>query len=125
MPEQRRADRIKIPGAVVIYKKRNRFGIFERPSKPMQLYNINKSGICFESDKILSNGEPLWFDIIIPGEQSLRLFGNVKWIDDKYPENHCLIGAQFLAFGQGRHYNSIRSLERLRELHHRYGAMEG
>jgi len=124
MREQRAADRIIIPGAVVIYKKRNRLGLFERSSKPMQLYNINKSGICFECDRKLTNGEPLWFEIIIPGEENLRLFGTVKWIDQKYPENICLIGAQFIAFGQGRNYNTIRSLERLRELHNKYGSIE-
>lgn len=118
--EQRAVDRIRIPGAVVVFKKRNRFGLFERQSKPMQLYNINKSGLCFESDKQMNYGDSFAVDILIPGEENIRLLGNVRWMDQKYANNFCRIGAQFHAFGKGRNYNSIRSLERLRELHTKY-----
>jgi len=118
--EQRAVDRIRIPGAVVVFKKRNKFGLFERQSKPMQLYNINKSGLCFESDKHMHYGDSFAVDILIPGEENIRLLGNVRWMDQKYTNNFCRIGAQFHAFGKGRNYNTIKSMERLRELHNKY-----
>ena len=120
MGEQRATDRIHIPGALVVFRKRNKLGMFERFSKPMELYNITKSGVCFKSDRRLQRGEPLCVDIIIPGEKSIRLLGSVKWTDDNSPSHHCMIGAQFKAFGKGRNYNSIRSLERLREIQQKY-----
>jgi hypothetical protein len=124
MREQRAADRIRIPGAVVVFKKRNKFGFFERQSKPMQLFNINKSGLCFESDRQLNYGEYFAVDVSIPGEDNFRLLGNVRWAEEKYRNDSHRIGAQFLAFGKGRNYNSIKSLERLRELHNKYSLRE-
>jgi hypothetical protein len=120
MGEQRAFDRIHIPGALVVFRKRNKLGFFERFSKPMELYNITKSGICFRSDRKLRRGEPLCVDIIIPGEKTIRLLGSVMWMDDKSTTRECMIGAQFTAFGKGRNYNSIRSLERLREIQQKY-----
>ena len=124
MPEekdQRKFDRIQIPGAQVTYRKRNKFGIFERSSRPMSLLDITKSGLCFMSDKKLQRGEAVCIDISIPGEKELRLYGNIKWINDDSHTNSCLIGAQFSAFGEGRAYNSLKSLDRLRMLHKKYG----
>ncbi len=122
MGDQRAFDRIHIPGALVIFRKRNKLGFFERFSKPMELYNITKSGICFRSDRRLNRGEPLCVDILIPGEKIIRLLGSVKWTDEKAPVRDCMIGAQFSAFGKGRNYNSIRSLERLREIQTKYSS---
>jgi hypothetical protein len=122
MGDQRAFDRIHIPGALVIFRKRNKLGFFERFSRPMELYNITKSGICFRSDRKLNRGEPLCVDILIPGEKIIRLLGNVMWMDEKSPARECMIGAQFSAFGKGRNYNSIRSLERLREIQTKYSS---
>jgi Tfp pilus assembly protein PilZ len=122
--DKRTFDRIEIPGASVIFRKRNKLGFFERFSKPMQLYNITKSGICFGSDKKFDMGEPVCIDIKIPGEQQLRLYGKIKWITKDYNNNDCLIGAQFSAFGEGRNYNSLKSLDRLRLLQKKYGQAE-
>lgn len=87
----------------------------------MQLCNITKSGICFESDKKFDAGEKVCVDIRIPGEKELRLYGNIKWTSDDRSVNSGLIGAQFSAFGKGRDYNSLKSLDRLRILHKKYG----
>ena len=119
--DKRNTDRIQIPDAVVIFRQRNRLGLFERFSRPMKLYNLTKSGVCFRSEKRLDPGSSLCVDIIIPGEKKLRMIGDVKWIDDRMADKSCLIGAQFTAFGKGRNYNSIRSLERLRRLQEKYG----
>jgi len=119
--DKRNTERIRIPEAKVIYRQRNRLAILERFSRPMKLYNLTKSGICFRSEKRLHPGSSLCVDIIIPGEKKLRMIGDVKWIDERMADDTCLIGAQFSAFGKGRHYNSIRSLERLRKLQEKYG----
>jgi hypothetical protein len=65
----------------------------------------------------------LCVDIIIPGEKTIRLLGSVMWMDDNSPSRECMIGAQFTAFGKGRNYNSIRSLERLREIQQKYSML--
>ena len=119
--EKRAFDRLKIPGASVIFRKRNKLGLFERASRPMALYNITKSGVCFESDKKYERGEPVLIDIQIPGEEELRLYGRIKWISEDGRDFNCLIGAQFSAFGKGRNYNSLKSLDRLRSLHNKFG----
>ena len=72
--DKRAFDRIRIPGASVVFRKRNKLGIFERPSRPMALYNITKSGVCFASDKKYQRGESVLIEIQIPGEQELRLY---------------------------------------------------
>ena len=119
--DKRAFNRMQIPGASVIFRKKNKLGFFERFSKPMELFNITKSGICFASDKKFDAGEHVCIDIIIPGEKELRLYGNIKWISEDMVTEACLIGAQFSAFGKGRNYNSLKSLDRLRSLHQDYG----
>ncbi len=122
--DKRAFDRMQIPGASVIFRKKNKLGFFERFSKPMELYNITKSGVCFASDKKFDAGEHVCIDIVIPGEQELRLYGSIKWISEDIASDSCLIGAQFSAFGKGRTYNSLKSLDRLRTLHQEYGQAE-
>jgi hypothetical protein len=122
--EKRAFDRIRIPGASVIFRKKNKLGFFERFSRPMELFNITKSGICFASDKRFDAGEYVCIEIIIPGEKELRLYGSIKWISEDMSSEACLIGAQFSAFGKGRNYNSLKSLDRLRTLHQEYGRSE-
>ena len=121
MGDLRASDRIHIPGALVVFRKRNKLGFFERFSKPMELYNITKSGVCFKTDKKLRRGEPLCVDIIIPGEKTIRLLGSVMWTDEASSRD-TMIGAQFAVFGKGKNYNSIKSLERLREIQHKYNS---
>ena len=122
--DKRAFDRLRIPGASVIFRKKNKLGFFERFSRPMELFNITKSGICFASDKKFDAGEHVCIDIIIPGEKELRLYGSIKWITENMANEACLIGAQFSAFGKGRNYNSLKSLDRLRMLHLEYGQSE-
>ena len=86
----------------------------------MKLYNITKSGICFTSDKDFNRGEKFWVEVIIPGEKTLRLIGDVKWVENNYSDSEVLIGAQFAAFGKGRNYNSLKSLERLRVIQDKF-----
>ena len=122
--DKRAFNRMQIPGASVIFRKKNKLGFFDRFSKPMQLFNITKSGVCFAADKKFDAGENVCIDIIIPGEKELRLYGSIKWISEDIVSDSCLIGAQFSAFGKGRNYNPLKSLDRLRTLHQEYGQIE-
>jgi hypothetical protein len=119
--EKRAFDRISIPGAIVTYRKQNKLGFLESFSRPMPLFNLTKSGVCFAADKQLDKGEPLCIDIKIPGEEKLRLYGKIRWINNDSPVRECLIGAQFTAFGKGSDYNSLKSLDRLRLMQKKYG----
>ncbi len=122
--DKRAFNRMQIPGASVIFRKKNKLGFFDRFSKPMQLFNITKSGVCFAADKKFDAGEYVCINIIIPGEKELRLYGSIKWISEDIANDGCLIGAQFSAFGKGRNYNPLKSLDRLRTLHQEYGLAE-
>ena len=122
--DKRAFDRIQIPGASVIFRKKNKLGFFERFSRPMELFNITKSGICFASERKFDAGEYVCIDIIIPGEKELRLYGSIKWISEDMATEAGLFGAQCSAFGKGRNYNSLKSLDRLRTLHQEYGQLE-
>jgi len=119
--DKRTFSRIEIPGAVIIFKRRNKLGLLERFSRPMQLLNITKSGICFKSEKKFNYGDHISVEINIPGEKHIIVEGDVKWLHEDLPDNMCLVGAQFVAFGKGRQYNSLSSLERLRTIHEKYG----
>jgi len=122
--DKRAFDRIAIPGAFVSFRKQNKLGFLESFSKPMPLFNLTKSGACFASERKLDKGEPLCIDINIPGEEKLRLYGKIRWIKNDSPLRECLIGAQFSAFGKGSDYNSLKSLDRLRILHQKYGSSD-
>ena len=58
--------------------------------------------------------------IKIPGERSLCLDVDVRWLKNNIPGEKFHIGAQIRPFGKGANYNSIRVLERLRELDNKY-----
>jgi Tfp pilus assembly protein PilZ len=94
--------------------------MFEFFSRPTPLFNFTKSGFCFNSDKKFRHGEKIHVDIKIPNEKSLRLVGEVRWIDENRHDDTCTIGAQFSAFGKGRNYNPIRALEKLRRIQQKY-----
>ena len=114
--DKRSTDRLAIPGGLVILRKKNRLGLLEKSSTPIELTNFTKSGIAFKSENSFRIGESIYLDIIIPGEKSLRLVSEIRWID----ESNSTIGAQFKAFGDGRKYNPLNALEKLRLLQKKY-----
>ena len=118
--DKRAAERLLIPGATVAFRKRNALGVFELFSRPSELFNFTKSGICFHSEKKFRLGDIIYIDINIPGEKLLRLVGEVRWIDENIEDDTCTIGAQFSAFGKGRNYNPLRALDKLRRLQQKY-----
>ncbi len=61
-------------------------------------------------------GDAVSLDILIPGEKTLRLAGEIRWID----RPNSTVGAQFKAFGAGRKYNPLTALEKLRLLQKKF-----
>jgi hypothetical protein len=118
--DKRATDRFNIPGATIVFRKRNALGVFEFFSRPTPLFNFTKSGVCFQSEKKFHLGDLIYVDINIPNEKPLRLVGEVRWIDENINDDTCTIGAQFSAFGKGRNYNPLRALEKLRRLQQKY-----
>jgi hypothetical protein len=118
--KKRTFDRYQIPGAFVTFKKSNKILDLHRSSKPLPLINLTKSGICFVSDKKFKYGDCVTVKIKIPGEKSLSLDVNVRWLKNNIPGERFHIGAQIRPFGKGNNYNSVRTLERLRELDSKY-----
>ena len=118
--KKRTYDRYQIPGAFVTFKKTNKILSLYRNSKPLPLINLTKSGICFVSDKKFKYGDCITVTINIPGEKSLSLDVNVRWLKNSIPGSEFQIGAQIRPFGRGQSYNSLKTLERLRELDKKY-----
>ena len=118
--DQRATDRISIPGATVLLRKQSVLSVFERYSRPMALYNFTKSGICFVSDKPFNLGDKIIIQIIIPGEKTLRLVGQIRWIESEPNTEERIIGAQFRAFGKGSDFNPLKSLDQLRSLQQKF-----
>jgi len=114
--DKRSTERILIPGATIVLRKRNRLGLFEKSSDPTDLSNFTKSGIAFKSEIKFRFGDAVYLDILVPGEKTLRLAGEIRWIDD----SNSTFGAQFKAFGSGRNYNPLTALEKLRLLQKKY-----
>ena len=114
--DKRSTDRILIPGATIVLRKRNRLGLFEKSSDPIDLSNFTKSGIAFKSEIKFRFGDAVYLDIFVPGEKTLRLAGEIRWID----KSNSTVGAQFKAFGSGRNYNPMTALEKLRLLQKKY-----
>ena len=114
--DKRATDRILIPGATIVLRRKNRLGLLEKASEQIQISNFTKSGIAFKSEHKFRIGESVFLDIVIPGEKTLRLAGDIRWID----VSNFTAGAQFKAFGSGREYNPLTALEKLRFLHRKY-----
>ena len=119
--KQRTNERLEIPGAIAYpCVKINRWRFLLGSVKGMSLYNINKSGICFESGKLYKKGAVICIMVKIPGEKPFFVEANIKWVEDKPRSAGYSIGAQLQPFGKGKNLNSFKTLYRLRELHKKY-----
>jgi len=118
--DQRATDRVSIPGATVLLRRQSALSFFEPYSRPMALYNFTKSGICFVSDKPFNLGDKITVQIVIPGEKTLRLVGQIRWIENGQSTEERIYGAQFRAFGKGSDFNPLKSLDQLRTLQQKF-----
>jgi Tfp pilus assembly protein PilZ len=119
--KHRANDRLTIPGASAYPCMRiSRWKSFLRSTRSYSLYNINKSGICFESSRLYKMGEVVCIMVKIPGEKSFYVEASIKWIEDKPRSAGYSIGAQLQPFGKGKNLNSFKTLQRLRDLHKKH-----
>ncbi|HEM48829.1 MAG TPA: PilZ domain-containing protein [Caldithrix sp.] len=113
--ERRSIKRIQVPGAKVRLKKPAGLGVFNLLSKPSEIIDISKSGLSFQIDEECRYGDTICFRISFPDGRSFSLKGRIRWYNDGSPENP-RVGVQFSPFGSGKHYNSIKALEYLRNM---------
>ena len=108
--------RIQIPGTTIRYKKLGVSHLTQVLSKPVNLSNLSKSGICFSIGQELMSGEYITMKIRFPDGKKLKLKGRIRWNHTTRTAEGLQIGIQFFPFGTLQSHNSIKALEYLRNL---------
>jgi len=114
--DKRVLTRIFIPGAQVQYKRKSTKILFGLFSRPVDITNLSKSGVCFLVEEEVLTGEDIHMKICFPDGQSLHLKGQIRWKDKDDSTNNIKLGIQFHPFGSGGQYNPLKALEYLRSL---------
>lgn len=99
--EKRECKRFVIPGATVSYEHKDGTEEF------LQMIDMSRAGIKYQSDKSLDLNLELTLKISIPGETiPLNLIGQVRWITFDNGKKKYLIGIQFSPYGEksGQNY---------------------
>jgi len=117
--DRRSLDRFEIPGTTVTCKKTEGFNIFNRYSNDSTMENLSKSGICLKLKNGIKVGDKLKLQVSFPDEYILDITGHVRWKSPKHGEFN-QIGIQFEPFGRGKKFNSLSSLDKLREIQQQY-----
>ena len=107
--------RIEIPGAQIQYKKIGARNILNILSKPVDIRNLSKSGLCFPIDNSLKYGDAILMKIHFPDGKQFRLKGQIRWYNANTSDNQH-VGVQFHPFGEQHEYNPIEALEYLRRM---------
>ncbi len=115
--EERRAfKRFKVPDGQVFYKKQKGFALLNKFNGPAPMKDISKSGVCFNVEKSLREGEIVVMQIIIPGFEKVQIKGEIRWIGPQHEVGATFTGLQFLPFGIKSQFNSLETLEKLRAI---------
>ncbi len=123
--EKRQCIRFAIPGAEVSVKKAGIFGLFSGFSEPLELVNLSKGGVGFESDSVLKMDQKVLVQLHVPGKPMLHLRGNVRWqASGLGPNQPKMTGVQFLPFGGNGRANPREALDVLSRLEEQYAAKE-
>ncbi len=112
--ERRHLDRFKIPGAEISYK------LPDGSSSRVNLVDITRSGVRFETKNAVNIGEIIELEIIVPRKDKIFIKGHVVWTSKPNSENPAYAVVQFLPFGSDERYNSMHSYEQLKELSEEY-----
>jgi hypothetical protein len=116
MDDKRTQVRLRIPNGRVRYKNALAFGLFHTYIGPGELLDISKSGAGFIIGQPLDLEELIKVKIHIPGEKSLILRGQVRWVEADTGSGRHRVGMQFAPYGYRRDYNSPNKLTRLGRL---------
>ena len=114
--ERRNYPRVEVDGAIVAYKKRERFELLNRFSSFYPLRDLAKGGICFELDTQINQGTLVEVKLSVPGEKRISVKGTIVWSTNITGNGRMFAGVQFLPFGKGRRYNSFECWERLEQI---------
>lgn len=82
-------------------------------SRKYILQNLSASGSCVLTKNYLVPGKEIYLFLFSPGENTVLIKGIVRWISPHSESNMYIVGTQFLAYGNGRSYNSFKVLEQL------------
>lgn len=123
--EKRQCVRFEIPGAKVSIKKAGILGLFSGFSPLLELVNLSKGGVGFESERVLKMDQKILVRLQVPGEPMLHLRGNIRWQASGLGVNQPkMTGVQFLPFGGNWRTNSREALEVLNRLEAKYSEKE-
>ncbi len=116
MDDKRTQIRLRIQDGRLKYKHDLGFTMFSQYKESGDLLDISKSGAGFLITKPLNLQDLIKVKILIPGEQSLVLRGQVRWIGAEKVSGKQRVGMQFAPYGNRRDYNSPNKLARLSRL---------
>lgn len=123
--EDRRAlDRIRIAGAEVFYRFSKEMHLLAPFNGPGPLEDLTWSSLRFTTDKSLHAGEMVEVELSIPHEDKIRIRGYLIWTSDLPIQDKYYAVVQFLPYGTGRMYNSLKVKDRLQELVDKYKTLE-
>lgn len=80
-----------------------------------QLQDLSTSGSCIISNNKFELGDSIHLIIYAPGQKTIFIKGLVRWAFEATAKNSYYVGIQFRAYGEGKKYNSYKSLSLLHE----------
>ena len=70
--EKRQCVRFEVPGAMVSFKRAGILGLFSGFSPLLELANLSKGGVGFESERVLKMDQKILVQLHVPGEPMLQ-----------------------------------------------------
>jgi hypothetical protein len=77
------------------------------------IQDLSASGSCILSKKNFEPGKAVYLFLSSPDGKIMFIKSNVRWISPDTENNMYYVGIQFLAYGNGKRYNSFKVLEQL------------
>lgn len=108
--ERRLLKRYKVPEAEVSYKAS--YGAINLVS----LVDISKSGVRFEMDNTIENGDFIEIEIAIPTKEKIAIKGHVIWTSETTAKTPGYAVVQFLPVGKDDRFNSEESISQIDDL---------
>ena len=118
--DRRFLERIKIAGARVAFRTSSEKGLFSRYSEPMPVEDITWNSLRFSTNHFLKSGDPVDLEVLIPGENKIKVKGHLVWTSRKPDDQTNYAVVQLLPFGSGKQYNSLNIRQKLKGLIKKY-----
>ena len=77
------------------------------------LQNLSASGSCILISNYVEPGKAIYLFLSSPDGKTIFIKGIVRWVSSDRENNMYYVGSQFLAYGNGKRYNSLKVLEQL------------